>query len=1122
MSEKAKSVIVVLEPSAKSATELLAMVEEKNLADVVRVPSVEEALQTIAQSLPCIFMASINENAEVPTRVQLFKRLEGAIKQQGLKVFVVTPIKNRQLSDMVTQKLGVADYIVEPIPARTMQFKLNLQLKALDNFRRQQELKKAAAEAVVIKKLENNKKADGPAGGEVKTNGKPAVQAGEDTFLFKNSGVKKAGKKYTVELEGPAPETGEWVPHEDKGDPTPAWRWVPNEEKEAQAKGEIPPDGWVHKGDKPQFNDESQKWAMTSEKPSLSLRQKGVTTAEKMGTDESGEVFMAEDSAAAEENLAKNRAKAALLRPKKEKTALKALLKAGEEEPAAPHSQKDSPDTVEKDKGARSKARAKDDKLSALKNLLAGGDEEEETASAGDLVDKRSGDTSEGAPELQDKRGEEQAPTSFKGLKEGAQAPAAKKDPLAFLKMKQEELKRAEMARLKGDPLPEGVNPLEESDDEDPAAPSERALKRKKKAKSPLDALARLKQSLAEDAPEEESENELSAGTETAEDEGGDSARPALRIAKNKAERNGAEALREDPAGERGELHDRQGGRAKEKLRSERKRAVADMQALLEEPLPETLPPEEEEALRAEFGLKGRPEISAKDLARKKRLKNAKALKDRLAELELELSEEEAGEAVSGAISREDPATAPRNLGDLSKDKLTGIRGAFDNEETEEELEAERKRIKAKHEAERKKAANRDKAIYVPEAEIQPTGNAWESAGTHYVYLASTVRYKGFGKLDELLPLWFFEGDDVPQLLDKTKQWRFLGRRPEQARTVAEIPVPVRDFLIGLRDQLNKGEDGDTREKEAATGSLDVDSKDRKKKSDSKMDSLRARLGDDDETEAGEEHTENDGSGTEKETRESAESEDPTAEKSSDRGESAEDSKFDRLKALLGDDDEEAENNAPGSAGEERSGTKSGADAMERLRAKLGMDEEEEPKDSYSAKLAELPGQSEAVKKFLEKRKKKGVEPTALNELSVKRAPAPSFLGVFVALSDAYSHQANPDLALTRVLGSMQDSFKDCIVYCTDVPDATGMAEVRYRGTQVPDPAEKIALASGLSEPVQRTAGGAPEVLGYLYIAALGERTAFSEAEELTFRSMAAKLWPLLSLALATGSKDAA
>ena len=327
MSEQKKNTIIVLEPCAKSAKELIATAEEKSLAEVMHVSSVEEALQMIAQSLPCIFLASINDNADVPTRVQLFKRLEGAIKQQGLKIFVITPIKNRQLSDMVTQKLGVADYIVEPIPARTMQFKLNLQLKAVDNFRRQQELKKAAAEAVVIKKLDNAKKQEGAGNNEVKANGKPALQAGEDTFLFKNSGVKKTGKKYTVELEGPAPETGEWVPHEDKGDPTPAWRWVPKEEKEAQAAGEIPPDGWVHKGDKPQFVDESQKWAMTSEKPSLALRKKGAVAAEKMGTDEAGEVFVAEDSAAAEENLAKNRARAALLKPKRDKKSLKDTLR---------------------------------------------------------------------------------------------------------------------------------------------------------------------------------------------------------------------------------------------------------------------------------------------------------------------------------------------------------------------------------------------------------------------------------------------------------------------------------------------------------------------------------------------------------------------------------------------------------------------------------------------------------------------------------------------------------------------------------------------------------------------------------------------------------------------------
>ena len=394
------------------------------------------------------------------------------------------------------------------------------------------------------------------------------------------------------------------------------------------------------------------------------------------------------------------------------------------------------------------------EKLNSLKNLLGGKDNN--GVSAGELVNKLTPDEAGKASELKDKRGKDDAPSAFNALKDSAdeEADNSASDPLSFLKKKKEEQRRAEVARLKGDPLAKGVNPLKESEEEeeDPALP--RGSK-KKKAKPESGAMARLALSLAEGEEEpEEAAEELVPEQAPGEDGEPPSARKALRAAKVKEDRDPLASLRDDPASDRGELNDFQGKNSKkEKLRGERKKAATAMQALLDEPLPETLPAEEEEALRAELGLKNRPDIPVKDLARKKRLKSAKSIKDRLAELNAELSaDEESGEAIQGAISQGRDDEIARRAGDLSAEKLRGIRNAIDNEQTSEELEEERKRIKSKHESERKKAANKDKAIYIPEAEIQPLGNAWETTGSHYAYLASTVRYRGFEKLEDLLP----------------------------------------------------------------------------------------------------------------------------------------------------------------------------------------------------------------------------------------------------------------------------------------------------------------------------------------------------------------------------------
>jgi len=830
MSEKAKkNTIIVLEPSTKSTKELLGLIAEKKLADIMNASSPEEALQFLMASLPCMLIVGIPDNSFVPSRIQLFKNLERSVKFQGLKIYVVTPLNNRQLADLATQKMGVSDYIIEPMPVRTMMFKANLQLKALDNFRKQQELKRLADEQIVIKKLDGGTKTDAASGSDVKMSQKPALQLQEDTFLFKNSGVRKSGKKFTVELEGPDPSTGEWVQHEDKGDAQSAWRWVPNEEKEKQAKGEAPKDGWVHEGDKPQFSESSGKWAMTSEKPSLALKAKGQTVAQKLGVDEKGEVFVAEDSPAAEENLKKNRLKAAI-KPKKEKakSGLDGLLSDDDPEekngdvPAGASSQK--PDQKNSKPGASPRKPGEPEGESSFENKIGKNENADGSPSAGVLHDRREAAEKDENHFLQDNRqkdGEEKKSDAFLGLTDDEAEESAPKtlSPLDFLKKKKEEKKKSPLLSLKDDPESEETDPQGASED---VAVAGKSLNRKKKGKAGTDdALARLKNSLKDDDTKSTAEEEQPGfldkldGSDEEEEEEGDNGLLSHKLKLKAAKKESAltEQLRNDPASKRAKVNDLQSlGPIKARgLRDQKKTALADIQALLDEPLPETLSPEKEEKLREELGLKGRPEIKPKDLARKKRLKDMKSLKERLGNLDLELEvaeeEEKRGETISADAS--EVGEPLKRRGDLARDKLQGIRQALDSDEAAAAEEEEIRRKKSGVEEEKaKKTALSDGYFYVPENELVPVGNAWEVSGDHYVYIDAKVRYKGFNKLDDLLPLWIFEGNEVPQLLGKTKQWRFLGKKPTQAHKVAEIPSEVRDFLIGLRDQLKHQTEG--------------------------------------------------------------------------------------------------------------------------------------------------------------------------------------------------------------------------------------------------------------------------------------------------------------------------
>jgi hypothetical protein len=61
-----------------------------------------------------------------------------------------------------------------------------------------------------------------------------------------------------------------------------------------------------------------------------------------------------------------------------------------------------------------------------------------------------------------------------------------------------------------------------------------------------------------------------------------------------------------------------------------------------------------------------------------------------------------------------------------------------------------------------------------------------------------------------------------------------------------------------------------------------------------------------------------------------------------------------------------------------------------------------------------------------------------------------------------------------------------------------------------------------LTEPIQRSNGGTPEILGYLYIGAAGDRQSFNEGEEKTFRRVGGRLWPLLLKKMENGEAKAA
>ena len=238
-------------------------------------------------------------------------------------LYVVTPFRSSRLADLITQKLGIPDHIVEPASLRTMHFKAALQLKAIDNFRRQRELKRLSEEKIVIKEKSPENKGPDPADNQIKIKGMPALQLEEDLFLYRNSRFESQSKRFLIELEGPDPRTGEWLPYQEKNIVGSSWRWVPAESGEQKHEQSCGSDGWVHQGEKPEFHENTGMWVLISEKPSLRFQKRDRVLAHKirMGAlNELGELFIAENSPAAEENLQGIRHKAQSARKGERKT----------------------------------------------------------------------------------------------------------------------------------------------------------------------------------------------------------------------------------------------------------------------------------------------------------------------------------------------------------------------------------------------------------------------------------------------------------------------------------------------------------------------------------------------------------------------------------------------------------------------------------------------------------------------------------------------------------------------------------------------------------------------------------------------------------------------------------
>jgi DNA-binding response OmpR family regulator len=1117
MSQAEKNKIIVLEPVTKTVEELLNVITQKDQAEIQRVSSQDEALQISRQFQPCMLILCLNQAQEIASRVNLLKSLESSIKYGLVKILFVSKLKNKQAGNLITS-MGVTDYMEEPVPLRTLQFKATIQLKSVDTVRKQQDLKKASQEKIVFKKSDKQK-ADASVA-DAKTKSKPALQLDEDAFLFRNSGAKKVGKKLSLEVDGPDPSTGEWVPHEDKGNAQSSWRWLPHEEKEAVAAGKKPEnkDGWVHSGDKPQFQESTGKWQLNSEKPDLSFHKNGEKVASKVTTDENGEVSVAEDSPLAEENIRKSKDRA-----KKEKEGPQSPRKKGG--PAGEEA--DSGDSGSPD-GENAAAPGQ---AAEFRNQTGGtkeGPPGEFHNGTGGKKEQGRGATNKVGPDSEEGPEGEQNPKSELEKKEKKKSKGGM-SALDFLKNKKKQLESTPDTR------PDTGEDAERETEAPAAAETSSAeeitaekkekllpLEKREKNKKPLanaaqEALERLKKKMGASGKDDLSET-TDAGEPTPDPAGNEESLPGeqeeIPSAPDQEKITAApfpgKKKEKDPVAPRGRPDKKA---EKENSKRKRKEVFRDIQGILAEPLKEKLEEEEREKIREELGIPEGEEISDRDLAKKNRMARIQKLKDGLLDLDTE--------------TREDPPPPETNVHDLKAEEPENTwssgagggeteagpkRRAIDSDLAEEEEKSGLGKQLRHDEKKTKQDAQGDEYFYLPRDEVQPIGGAWESTGEYYVYLGGEIRYRGFDKIEDILPLWFYEGPRIPELLDKTRQWRFVGGGVRQASTNSDLPREVRDFLIGLREQARKevkfNRNDENSKKDPEAEELTQASKlkeifaEKEKKSGThsaqqeKIDRLKEKLGREDNTEAPEAEAgspetpeESPAEGPEEENSPSEEAAASGEEKNPKKDKSL----HDRLAALK-DKLKDGEEPAPG---EEAKGQQRESPAPE-----------EKPAEIPDAPIGErLKGKSASMASFLERRKKKAEQAsqaqaqapeTPKNLAPEAKAPeadqANPYLGIMVTISNSFGPSKNIDRSIGKILNSLTESFGQCVAFL--VRKNAGGAPTVFLSTtgkpasgSPPPPEGEPYLAIPLS------GGDSGGNLEYLYLGKQSERADFGPVE---------------------------
>ncbi|NUM89338.1 MAG: hypothetical protein HUU37_09055, partial [Bdellovibrionales bacterium] len=85
--------------------------------------------------------------------------------------------------------------------------------------------------------------------------------------------------------------------------------------------------------------------------------------------------------------------------------------------------------------------------------------------------------------------------------------------------------------------------------------------------------------------------------------------------------------------------------------------------------------------------------------------------------------------------------------------------------------------------------------------ELRDDSSTWERVEAYRVYLAASKKYYGVKSIQELLPVWIYVGEAAPEFIEERKSWLFWDRMPVEYHSIEEIPAPVLNYFLDLRNR---------------------------------------------------------------------------------------------------------------------------------------------------------------------------------------------------------------------------------------------------------------------------------------------------------------------------------